>query len=630
MTPTNRLALALDAVCHACGDGKLLASSRENIARWLQSPAFADYHQPLIELVERGEWKTLDTWFWQTIPFGTGGRRGLMAPLGSATMNARTIAESAYGLAVYARKATQGRAHRAAVAYDSRLRSAEFARLTACVLAGQGFTVSLFGEHRATPELSFAIRHLQCDVGVVISASHNPPSDNGFKAYWSDGAQVLPPHDEGIIAEVYAAEAIPLANYAAAVASGQIVPLGEETDRQYVAAVCDLGLSSARDIQALYTPLHGVGETSVYRVLHAAGFKNVRIFEPQRAADGNFPNVPDHLPNPERSAVFTPALAEAARRRDDLVLASDPDADRMAIAVRNRSGDYACVTGNQLSALLTDYILSRRLRQHRLTPPDYIVTTLVTSRLVGRIGRAYDTDVVEDCLVGFKHMAEVVRLRGAEHFVYATEESLGYMVGDYARDKDAAIAALYVLEFAAELKQQGKTLLDREAELHAALGVHKESQVNLVRPGPEGCVEIDRLMCGMRKHPPTQVGAITLRRVLDYQTHEIRGLPDNGPIAPLPRPDHNLLIFEGEHAGISLRAALRPSGTEPKAKLYFFAEAPPLGPPPHRPTASTPLQPGPHDRATLAAQATEATRLLKELETGFVRYAEQVMAGSST
>src|SRR5262245_35334679 len=370
---------ALAAVDSAKDAGRLSESAATNLRRWLSEPGYAAYVPKILPLVAGGKFDELDALFWEIIPFGTGGRRGKMTEFGSATMNDRTVAESANGIAVYLQKVRGKPGGRAVIACDTRHRSGEFSRLTACVLAAHGLHVCLFESHRSTPELSFAVRHLKSDVGVMISASHNPPSDNGIKAYWSSGAQVLPPHDRGIIECVYESNEIPVANFDDAVTDGRIELIGADVDEAYVRTVARMSLSSARDISVLYTPLHGVGETSVYRVLEEAGFEGVEIFGPQREPDGSFPNVPSHLPNPELPAVFGPPIEQGKASGAALVLASDPDADRLGVAVRDGDGQFVHLTGNRIGVLLTDYVIRKRKAAGTLGPQHFVVETMVTT-----------------------------------------------------------------------------------------------------------------------------------------------------------------------------------------------------------------------------------------------------------
>ena len=564
---------ALTALEAAKTAGRLSESAAANVRRWLTEAGYAAYVPKILALIGAASFDELDKLFWEVIPFGTGGRRGQMAELGSATMNDRTVAESANGIAVYLAKVRGKAGGRAAVACDTRNRSREFSRLTACVFAARGLHVCLFESYRSTPELSFAIRHLKCDVGVMISASHNPPSDNGVKAYWSSGGQVLPPHDEGIIECVYESNEIPVADFGQAVSDGLIELVGADVDEAYARAVARLSLSAAREVKVLYTPLHGVGETSVARVLEEAGFEGVEIFGPQREPDGRFPNVPDHLPNPERPAVFGPPIEHARQSGADLVVASDPDADRLGAAVRDASGRFAHLTGNQIGALLADYIIRRRKAAGTVGPQHFVVETLVTTPLIAEIARAGKLRAIDNLLVGFKYIARTIDREGPERFVFGAEESLGYLAGTYARDKDAAIAALYLCECAAELKRQNKTLLDRLDELYNTHGYFLEGQRSETCQGPKGKALIERLMEAFTNDPPRSLGGVELVRVRDYRKHEVRSLPDNERVADLPDPKGDMLFFESAPSDCVISYAARPSGTEPKIKFYFFARA---------------------------------------------------------
>jgi phosphoglucomutase/phosphomannomutase len=572
----------------AVRDGKLTAASSQNLLRWLHEPFYAPYQPQLRELIANAKFDELNSLFWERIPFGTGGRRGPMSEFGSATINARTIAESAHGLAVYVKQFASSQTGRniaqselrAVIACDTRHRSTEFARLTASVLAAHGFQVFFFTEPRATPELSFAVRHLGCDTGVMISASHNPPVDNGFKAYWNTGGQVLPPHDAGIIACVDAAKQIPSVDFDAAVRDGKISLLSVTgasacVDRAYIDSVCALSLSTARDIKALYTPMHGVGESSIYTVVQQAGFDGVELFESQRTRDGSFPNVPDHLPNPERPQALRPAIEFARQQGHAIVLASDPDADRLAVAVRTPSGDYVCLTGNQLGALLADYVLSKRNVAGTLSPAHFLVETLVTTPMLEAIGTSYGVRVIRDLLVGFKHIAATIDANGSDKFVFAAEESVGYLAGEYCRDKDASVAALFSLELASELNAEGRNLLDRLDDLYARHGYYHESQFVQVCPGPSGSREIATMMQALREKPPARFGSIVFDSARDFQRHEVRSLPGNAVQSPLPQPSGDLLILDGKSGDCQVSLAGRPSGTEPKIKFYLFASCPP-------------------------------------------------------
>lgn len=567
---------AISKVEAAAADGNLTAGTPGHVASWLQKECMAEYHDRILALVESADWRKLDELFWTSIPFGTGGRRGPMGEFGPATINDRTIAESAHGLASYLKASSKTEAGSAVVTSDTRNQSTHFAKLTATTLAAHGLKVFLFEDHRATPELSYAVRKLNCDIGVMISASHNPPADNGFKAYWNNGAQVIPPHDKGIIEHVNAAEVIPTTDYDACIASGQIEIIGQQIDESYIHEVVQLSRSDNRSINAIFTPLHGVGESSIYRILQSAGFDGVSIFEDHQATDGNFPNVPNHLPNPELLEVFDPVLdwVKANNADCDLILASDPDADRLGVMVRNSEGNFTPISGNQTGALIADYLLNKAKVDGSLTADHYLVETLVTTPLVKAVGDAYGAKTFDQLLVGFKWIAQTMEENGVENFVFGCEESIGFLAGSYCRDKDGAIGALFILELAAELKAQGKTLLDHLDELYSRHGYHAEGQKSIYCTGPTGKTKIDGLMQTLREQPPEQFGPIRFVEVADYKTGQRKSIPSAQQVGTIENPSGDLLIYHSATDGpVRLQIAARPSGTEPKIKFYFFCQS---------------------------------------------------------
>lgn len=573
MVTSTSTAVRQDLLRMVDSASRLTAGAKTNLRRWITEPAFAKYMSKMSEAIGAGRWDELEVAFWEVIPFGTGGRRGPMAEFGSATMNERTVAESAHGMAVYFKKATGRSEGQAVIAHDTRNRSAEFARLAATTLAAHGLKVFLFDSHRSTPELSFAVRHLKCDIGVMISASHNPPADNGFKAYWNNGGQVLPPHDKGIVDAVYQAADIPTADFHKAVADAQIELIGETVDAAYIAAVKSQSLSSARDLPALYTPLHGVGETSAYRTLREAGFKGIEIFELQREPDGNFPNVPNQFPNPELPAVWGPAVAHAKTTGAAIVLASDPDADRLGVVVRDASGEFVPLTGNRIAVLLCDYVLRKRKAAGTLSPKHYVLESVVTTKLVAALAKSHGVRAIDDLMVGFKFVADTMDREGPVLFLFACEESLGYLTGSYARDKDASVAALLLCEAAAELRAGGKTLLDRLDELYIEHGYYLETQKSEAAKGAQGQALIEKLMKSFREQPPAEFGGIQFARALDYSKKEVRSLPGNTRVSDLVTTGGNLVVFESAPGPCEVQVAARPSGTEPKIKFYFFARS---------------------------------------------------------
>lgn len=560
----------LKALSTAQAEGRISASTQANATRWLTAPEYSSFLPEIATAIERSGWAELEAAFWEIIPFGTGGRRGTMSPFGTATINRRTIAESAQGLAQYTRQATGKERPKAVVACDTRHRSAEFSRLTATTLVANGFEVFLCEAARSTPQLSFAVRHLQCDAGVMISASHNPPSDNGFKAYWSHGGQVPPPHDKGLVEAVLAVQHIRSLTIEEAFHTGQLTIVGEELDRDYLQRVAALSLSKARDIHILFSPLHGVGESNVFAALRAAGFQRVEIYADQRQPDGAFPNVPDQLPNPERQAVFGPVVA-AASPETELIFASDPDADRLGVVARGKNGSWEHYNGNEIAALMTDFVLRKRAEKRSLSPDHYVLETFVTSPLVGKIAGAHGVTVVDNLPVGFKFIGQYVEQHGADRFVLGCEESLGYLAGDYARDKDAAVAGLYVAELAAELKAGRLTLGEQLDELFLKHGLHHEALHTETCQGAQGQEQISAIMGHLRQSPPDRLGSVLLTRIADYQQHEVRSLPDNQHTADLAEPSGNMLRVIGESGGTEVTVTIRPSGTEPKLKFYFAA-----------------------------------------------------------
>ena len=566
----------LTLIDQAAKNGRLTGDSPANLRSWLTRESVAQYRPRIVQLITGCEWEKLDAMFWTAIPFGTGGRRGPMGEMGPATINDRTIAESAHGMAVYLRSTGCATGGSGVIAHDTRNNSAHFARITACTFAAHGLKVFLFDGHRSTPELSYAVRKLDCNVGVVISASHNPPADNGFKAYWDNGAQVISPHDKGIVKEVEKADVIPTVGFAAAVADGRIQIVGSDIDRDYVAEVLNLSESPGRSISAVYTPLHGVGETNVYAVIKAAGFQNVSIFEPHRAPDGNFPNVPNHFPNPENLEVFSPVVdwIKSTNNSAELILASDPDADRLGVMVRNLTGEFTALTGNQVGALITDFLFRKRKASGRFSPQDYVVETLVTTPLTRAVAGHHGARCFYELLVGFKYIAQTMEEQGTDHFVFGTEESIGFLAGSYCRDKDASVAALYILELADELKAEGKSLLNQLDQLYKDCGYHCEGQKSIYCEGPAGKAKIDGLMQTLRDAPPDRFGSILFTEALDYSSGRCVSIPSGTPLPEIMHPRGDLLVYKSDASqSVRFQIAGRPSGTEPKIKFYLFCQS---------------------------------------------------------
>ncbi len=603
----------LSAIDAAHAAGALTDHSLQTIRSWLTEPRYAEFADPLAELIDRAEtaaaagsgmkksaWKNLDDAFWTVIPFGTGGRRGTMFPVGSNAINDRTIGESAQGLADYVQSihstllSDAAGAPSCAIAYDTRHRSEHFAKLCAEVLLAAGFRIHFLRGYRSTPELSFAVRFTKATCGIMVTASHNPPSDNAVKVYWAGGVQVLPPHDRGIIERVMSVDTVRRASFDEGVADGRVQFVEEEIDREFVAAVLAQSSPGPRDVSILYTPLHGVGASAVMPVLHGAGFTQLRLYGPQASPDGDFPNVPGHVSNPENPAVMEGAVAEAQQRQDDLVMASDPDCDRLgAAAPLTPGGDqWKTFTGNQLAALLCDWVLETRRSSGRLGATDRVVTTLVTTGLVRRIAQTHGVATTDWLQVGFKWIGEEIDSIGPENFVFGCEESHGYLAGTHVRDKDASVAALLMAELAASLKVAGVSLHQHLERLFVRHGCHAERQVSVTLPGAAGMERMREIMAALRAEPPATLAGLDVVRVRDYATLRVSA-PGQAPRA-FGGAKGDLVMFDldGEGADDSSTAltpagpgnpfptlancvAARPSGTEPKIKFYLFAVAPP-------------------------------------------------------
>ncbi|MEY3205763.1 MAG: Phosphoglucomutase, partial [Planctomycetota bacterium] len=455
------LSRRLEALAAAHAAGTITDHSAATMRAWLTEPRYAEFATDVATRIDAGQWKELDDVFWTVIPFGTGGRRGTMYPVGSNAINDRTIGESAQGLADYVRSVLPaGETPTCAIAYDTRHRSEHFAKLCTEVLLAAGFRVFFLRGFRSTPELSFAVRHTHSTCGIMVTASHNPPSDNAVKVYWAGGVQVLPPHDKGIIDRVMRVDTVRRESFDAGVASGRVQFVEAEIDPAFVAAVVQQSAPGPRDVSILYSPLHGVGASAVVPVLDQAGFAAVRLYAPHAQPDGDFPNVPGHVANPENPAVLTGAIEEARARGDDLVLASDPDCDRLGAAApltRAAGSGWQTFTGNQLCGLLCEQAIASRVSRGESRPDDVVITTLVTSGLVRRIAEAHGLTVDDTELVGFKWICSALDRLGPERFVFGCEESHGYLAGTHVRDKDASVAALLMSELTARLKAAGRT-----------------------------------------------------------------------------------------------------------------------------------------------------------------------------
>jgi phosphoglucomutase/phosphomannomutase len=456
------------------------------------------------------------------------------------------------------------------IAYDTRHQSRHFAELCAEVMVANGFQVYFLDGYRSTPECSLAVRHTKASCGIMITASHNPPCDNAIKAYWSTGGQLLPPHDRGVIDCVMNVTTVARVPFAEGLRSGRIVNCQNEVDRAYRDAVLAQSRPGPRDLRLLYSPMHGVGAAAIVPLLGAAGFETVEVYGPHAEPDGDFPNVPNHVANPENPATFDAMIAYARGRGSDLILSTDPDADRLGCAAprKLRGTDWATLTGNQIAALLTDYVLSTR--KDSLTPRHYVAKTLVTTEMIRRIADSYGVTTCGDLLVGFKWIGGLIDEKGPERFLLGAEESHGYLVGTHVRDKDAAVAALLLAELAAVCKSQGQTLHDKLDALYWQFGCHAEKTVSQTMPGSAGMARMQTLMARLRDDPPRRIAGLEVREIRDYERRVL--LTPGGKPRPFDCPQGDMVIFDLAPEGNYV--AVRPSGTEPKVKFYTFAYEP--------------------------------------------------------
>jgi phosphomannomutase len=576
MSLSETLQNSIDAVEQAGSGGKLSDTAVENIRAWLSEERYADYRDEVAQHIADQNWQKLDDVFWTIIPFGTGGRRGRMYPIGSNAINDRTIGESAQGLADYVAEYHGGKKELScAIAYDTRHKSRHFTELCAGIMVAAGFKVYLLDDFRATPQLSFAVREKKCDCGIMVTASHNPPSDNAVKVYWSSGAQILPPHDKAIIERVMACQTIHVTPFADAVAAGKIEVVTDEIDQKYNEAAYACAFDGPRDVKIVYSPLHGVGAAAVMPLLEKDGFTDVEVYGPHAEPSGDFPNVPGHVSNPENTHVFDEPIKYGQSVGADLILATDPDCDRIGCAAPMGSdpkGPWRTFNGNEIGAILADFVLRKRSEAGTLSPDHYIVKTLVTTELTRRVAESHGVRCEGDLLVGFKHIAHVIDREGPDKFVYGTEESHGYLVGQYCRDKDGAVACMLMCELAAELKANRVSMHEYLCDLHRKHGYHREQLINLVMEGSEGMAAMKRLMQAFRDTPPESLAGINVAQVRDYSTGKTT-LTATGNSEPLEGPTGDLVIMDLAEEGNYV--AVRPSGTEPKIKLYVFTRVSP-------------------------------------------------------
>lgn len=508
--------------------------------------------------------------FYRILEFGTGGLRGIMG-VGTNRMNIYTVAMATQGLANYIKMMyADMKQPQIAIAYDCRNNSKEFARITADVMTANGIKVFLFSALRPTPELSFAIRELKCQSGVVVTASHNPKEYNGYKVYWEDGGQVVAPHDKNIIAEVMKITDISMVNRKGN--DDLLEMLDEKFDEIYLANVMELSLSPKlikkhKNLSFVYTPIHGTGGQLMPKLFAKAGIKNFHPVEEQMITDGNFPTVVS--PNPEEHAAMTMALDKAKAINADVVLATDPDADRVGVAVKNDEGEFILLNGNQTASILTYYILTRWEELGKLKGNEFIVKTIVTSDILIKIASKFHVKTY-DVLTGFKYIADKILNKPEEKFICGGEESYGFLVGDFVRDKDAIITCFMLAEATAWAAEQGKTLYQILKDIYKEFGVYREKLVSLTKKGISGIEEIKKIMLEFRKNPPKSVVGSRVNEIRDYKLGVSKDL-NFGVETIINLPKSDVLQFFTEDG---IKVSVRPSGTEPKIKFYFSMNEP--------------------------------------------------------
>lgn len=504
----------------------------------------------------------LEDSFYKELEFGTGGMRGIMG-VGTNRLNKYTLGQATQGLANYLHQQFQNQEIKVAIAYDVRNNSREFGKMCADVLTANGIKVLLFKDHRPTPELSFTVRDKKCNAGIVLTASHNPPEYNGYKVYWNDGAQIVPPDDAAIIKEVYATK---FENIKFKGNDDLIEWIGEEQDTVYIDACMENSLyqNVGRDnLNIVFTSIHGTTYTTVPQALRKAGFKKIDLVKEQMIPSGNFPTV--ESPNPEEPAALEMALDLARITNGDIVIGTDPDGDRLGIAIRNLEGELQLLNGNQCNTILTYYILDQWKKAGKITGKEFIGSTIVTSDIFIDIANKFGVDC-KIGLTGFKWIGKMIRdFEGKEKFVCGGEESFGFMTGDFVRDKDSCGSILLACEIAAVCKAQGKTMYQYLIEIYEDLGMYYEGLVNVVKKGRTGAEEINQMMSDFRNNPVKELAGSKVTEVKDFQEQTCLNLADNQKSVMDDIPKSNVLIYYTEDG---TKVCIRPSGTEPKIKFY--------------------------------------------------------------
>lgn len=528
------------------------------VSQWLSGQFDTDTVATIKKLQQENPDELADA-FYRSLEFGTGGLRGVMG-VGTNRMNKYTVGMATQGFANYLKQAFSGEI-KLAIAHDSRNNSRYFAEVAANVLAANGIKVYLFESLRPTPELSFTIRHLGCQGGIVLTASHNPKEYNGYKAYWNDGAQLVPPHDKNVIREVEKIASIDEVKWSGGEAN--ITSIGKDVDEAYLQELKNLSIQpeiikEQHDLKIVYTPIHGTGITLVPEILKRYGFTNVHVVEEQATPDGNFPTVV--YPNPEESEAMSIGLKKAKELDAAILLGTDPDSDRVGIAVKDIKGEWTLLNGNQTAVLLFNYIIEGRRRKGLAGDTDYVCKTVVTSDLID-VFAASNNVKCYNVLTGFKWIADLIRRKeGQEKFICGGEESYGYMIGDNVRDKDAIASVALICEMAAYARSQGRSLYEQLIDIYVKYGYYKENLISITKKGMKGAEEIADMMRGYRENPPSTINGSPVVTLYDYELQQVKNLK-TGEVKPIDLPRSNVLQFVLEDGS---KISARPSGTEPR------------------------------------------------------------------
>ena len=543
---------------------QLIQLVTDKARKWL-SPAYDAATQAEVKrMLDNPDKTELIESFYKDLEFGTGGLRGIMGA-GSNRMNIYTVGAATQGLSNYLNKCFAGQPISVVVGHDCRNNSRKFAEISADIFSANGIKVYLFEDMRPTPEMSFAIRHLGCQSGIILTASHNPKEYNGYKAYWDDGAQVLAPHDKGIIDEVNKVASAADIKFQGNKDLIQII--GKDIDEEYLRQVHTISIDPEvikrqKDLKIVYTPIHGTGMMVIPQSLKLWGFENVHCVPEQMVKSGDFPTVVS--PNPENAEALTMAIKLAKELDADIVMASDPDADRVGMACKDDKGEWVLINGNQTCLIFLYYIIKNRIATGKMKPTDFIVKTIVTTELIKAVADKNHIEML-DCYTGFKWIAREIRLReGKQQYIGGGEESYGFLAEDFVRDKDAVSACSLLAEICAWAKDQGKTLYDVLMDIYLEYGFSKETTINVVKPGKSGAEEIKAMMDNFRANPPKEIGGSQVVLVKDYKT--LKQTDKDGKVTDLnmPEPSNVLQYFTADGTKISVR----PSGTEPKIKFY--------------------------------------------------------------